>query len=281
MAEPRADLHIHTFYSDGTMSPCEVVHAARDAGLAGLSITDHDTIDGLPEARAAATGLGLEVITGVELSSELAGKDIHILGYGFDCGKSPLVLKLKDMQAARLERMVKMIAKLNRLGMGDITLEDIRVQTHSGAVGRLHLANTLVAKKHVPNREAAFDRYLREGASAYFPKYQQTPEEAICLIKDSGGVAVMAHPMLTQRDELIPRLARAGLDGLEAFYPNCSMTIAEYYIGLARKHNLLITGGSDAHGVGKTSTYIGKAWVDYEHVEILRKRISKVSSDER
>ena len=278
MPERRADLHIHTYYSDSTMSPREVVREAAKAALACIAITDHDTVDGVPEAVSEAGKLGIEVIGGVELSSEHGKKDVHILGYGFELKKSPLVLKLKDMQQARMERMKKMVAKLNALGFNDIRYEDVAIRTRSDAVGRLHLAQLLVEKRHVDNLDMAFERYLGEGAQAYFSKFRQTPAEAVKLIKDSGGVAVMAHPMLTQRDEIIPELVRAGLDGLEVYYPNCSMEITNFYTRLAAKHGMLITGGSDAHGAGKKNTYIGKAYVPCEHVEKLKKLCSSAGA---
>ncbi len=273
MPERRADLHIHTYFSDSTMSPQNVVREAKKARLSCISITDHDTVDGIPEARAEGLKLEVEVIAGVELSSEYGKKDVHILGYGFELKKSPLALKLNEMQQVRMERMKKMVAKINTLGFPDIRFEDVASRTRSNAVGRLHLAQLLVEKGVVTGIEMAFEKYLGEGEQAYFSKFQQTPAEAIKLIKDSGGAAVLAHPMLTARDEIIPELARAGLDGLEAYYPNCSMEVANFYVRLAAKHGLIITGGSDSHGAGKKNTYIGKGYLPYELVEELKKRI--------
>lgn len=275
MSDRFADLHIHTHYSDSTDSPQEVVHAAVQAGLSCISITDHDTIDGVAPAEKAARESGLEVIAGVELSSEHNGKDIHILGYFFDTDGSPLVRKLKEMQQSRVERMKKMVKRLEELGVGDVTFEEVAELTKSDAVGRLHLAKLLHKKGAVNSIESAFEKYLAEGAAAYFPKYQQSPYEAIELIKQSGGVAVMAHPMLTQRDELIPSMVKAGLDGIEAYYPNCSMDVVNFYIGLADKHGMFVTGGSDAHGKGKTNTFIGKAYVPCEQVERMKQRARK------
>ena len=272
MSERSADLHIHTDFSDSTLSPQEVVIEAVRCGLCCISITDHDTIDALPEALAAAGPLGLEVIPGVELSSEYNGKDIHILGYCFDLDGSPLVRQLRAMQDERVARMKKMIAKLEELGIHDITLNDVADMTRSDSLGRLHLAKLLVARGHVRSIDQAFEKYLREGASAYYPKFQQTPFEAIKLIHDSGGVAVMAHPVITQRDELIPALVDAGLGGIEAYYPNCLMDVVNSYLAIAEKYNLVVTGGSDAHGAAKTSTYIGKSYVPYFWVEKLKER---------
>lgn len=267
-----ADLHIHTYYSDSTSSPEEVVADAVNAQLACIAITDHDVIDGIEPVMAAAKAHGLEIIPGIELSSELNGKDIHILGYGFNYKDSPLVEKLVAIQDARMERIRKMIEKLKGLGVNNITFEEVAAKTHSNAVGRPHLAAALVEKGWASNMKAAFDKYIGESGPAYFTKYNQTPYEAIKLITDSGGVAVMAHPMHTQKDELIAPMVKAGLGGLEVYYPNCSETVVKFYKNLAKKHKILATGGSDAHGKAKTHTYVGKTQIPYELVEELKSK---------
>ena len=265
-----ADLHIHTYYSDSTSSPQEVVDDAIKAGLSCIAITDHDVIDGIEPVRAIAQQHDIEVITGIELSSELNGKDIHILGYGFDLKSSPLMDKLGAIQQARMERIKKMIQKLQTLGINNITYEEVAAKTHSNAVGRPHLAMLLVEKGWVTNLRSAFDKYIGETGPAYFTKYNQTPFEAIKLITDSGGVAVMAHPMMTQKDELISQFVKSGMGGLEVYYPNCSETVLKFYKNLAKKYNILATGGSDAHGKAKTHTYVGKTQIPYEIVEQLK-----------
>lgn len=275
MSERRADLHIHTNFSDSTASPQEVVAQAHASGLCCISITDHDTVDGLPEALAAAAPLGLEVITGVELSSEHKGKDIHILGYCFDLKDSPLVRQLKVMQEARIERMKKMLVRLDELGKGGIDLKDVAALTRSDSIGRLHLAKILLERGHVKSLDEAFMKYLGEGAAAYYPKFRQTPIEVIKLINDSGGVAVMAHPVLTQRDDLIPEFVKAGLGGLEVYYPNCMMAVVNSYLDMVKKYDLVATGGSDAHGASKTNTFVGKSHVPYHWVEQLKERAKK------
>jgi 3',5'-nucleoside bisphosphate phosphatase len=163
-----ADLHIHTYYSDSTSSPEEVVGEAVAAGLSCIAITDHDVVDAIEPAMAAARAHDLEIIPGIELSSEINGKDIHILGYGFNYKKSPLVDKLKDIQQARLDRMAKMIEKLKTLGINNITMEEVCAKTKSNAVGRPHLATALKEKGWVKSIKAAFDKYIGEGAPAYF-----------------------------------------------------------------------------------------------------------------
>ena len=265
-----ADLHIHTYYSDSTSSPQEVVDDAVKSGLSCIAITDHDVVDGIDPVAAIARQHDIEVIPGIELWSELNGKDIHILGYGFNHKKSPLVEKLGEIQQARVERIKKMIQKLEALGVNNITFEEVAAKTHSNAVGRPHLAAVLKEKGWVSTLRGAFDKYIGETGPAYFTKYNQTPFEAIKLITDSGGVAVMAHPMYTQKDELISQFVKAGLGGLEVYYPNCSETVLKFYKNLAKKYNILATGGSDAHGKAKTHTYVGKTQIPYEIVEALK-----------
>ncbi len=265
-----ADLHIHTYYSDGTMSPAEVVADALHCGIQCIAITDHDTVEGISPAIEAARGHDLEVLPGIELSSEINGKDVHMLGYLFNWQDAALIEHLTKMQDARAERMKKMIQKLQALGIQDISFEEISGSAKTKALGRPHLAAALLEKRIVGSMRAAFDKFLAEGAPAYVPKFKQTPQEAIKLIKSVGGIAVLAHPMLSNVDELIPSLVQAGLGGLEVLYPNCSVSVMQFYEGLARKHHLVVTGGSDAHGEAKKHPFIGKTRIPYDLVEKLK-----------
>jgi predicted metal-dependent phosphoesterase TrpH len=270
-----ADLHIHTFYSDSTSSPQEVIQQAHQAGLHCIAITDHDTVDGIVPTMEAARELGLEVIAGVELSSEINGKDIHILGYCFDYQNENLLSRLNEMQNTRLERMKQMISKLHAVGIKNIELEEVTSRVQSKSVGRPHLAAVLVAKGKVSTMQAAFDKYLTEGAVAYVPKFKMSPVEAIELINSAGGVAVLAHPVLTAVDELIPQFVRAGLKGIEVFYPMHTENVIHFYQGIVQKHHLVATGGSDAHGSAKRHTYVGRVKIPYEYVEQLKKAAGK------
>lgn len=265
-----ADLHIHTYFSDGTLSPEETIEEAHRHGLKCIAVTDHDTLDGIAPTIEAAKKYGIEVISGVEISTQINGRDIHILAYLFDHNDKEFQTKLRSMQDSRVPRMREMIEKLNGLGICDISLEEICAKTQSNSVGRLHLAQALVAKNHVKNVKEAFDKYLADDKPAYVGKQKLSPEDAFAMIKRAGGVSVMAHPMMTGADELIPRFVSAGLDGLEVFYPHIMEKIIEYYKKLAVKHNLVLTGGSDAHGAAKQHTYIGKVKVPYEIVERLK-----------
>ncbi|MBF0504676.1 MAG: PHP domain-containing protein [Candidatus Omnitrophica bacterium] len=265
-----ADLHVHTYFSDSSSSPQEVVDGALKAGLCSIAITDHDIVEGVLPAIEAARGLAIEVVPGIELSSEFEGCDIHILGYFIDYQQGPLLDKIEVFLDARINRMKQMLVNLKAEGISNIEFEEVCALTRSRAVGRSHLAILLQQKGWVSNFKGAFEKYLGPGCPGYAPKYKQTPFEAIALIKSCGGVAVMAHPMLTQKDELIPSLVAAGLKGLEVYYPNCTDTVIRFYEGIAQKHGLILTGGSDDHGKDKVYTYIGKKTVPYSTVEQLR-----------
>ena len=270
-----ADLHIHTYFSDSSQSPHEVIEQARSADLSCIAITDHDNVDGIGPAIEAAKRYDIEVIPGIELSCETNSRDIHILGYLFDYKDKELKKLITLYQDARMTRMEKMIAKLKNLGIGDITLEQVCAQSKSKSVGRPHLATLLLEKGHVSTMKAAFDKYLGEGGAAYETKFKQTPQEAIALINKLGGVSVLAHPMHTQRDEIIPSLVEAGLKGIEVYYPNNTDAITGFYEKLAKKHNLIMTGGSDAHGEKKRHTYVGKTKVPYELVEKMKNAVGR------
>ena len=265
-----ADLHIHTHYSDGTLSPQEVIADAHAQGLSCIAITDHDTVDGIAPAIEAAEEFAIEVVPGIELSSEIDGKDVHILGYFFDYKNKEFIKMIERMQSSRVGRMGKMIEKLRTLGINNISLEEVRERTLSGSVGRPHLAAILQEKGWVVSIQDAFDRYLANDAPAYVSKFQQTPYEAIKLIQDFGGIPVLAHPMLTNVDELIAGFVSAGLRGLEVYYPNCTDNVTRFYKGLAKQYNLIATGGSDAHGSVKKHTFIGKIKIPYLIVEQLK-----------
>ncbi len=277
-----ADLHIHTFYSDSSSSPEEVVQEALKNQLCAIAITDHDTIDGVvptqkaarpvqsPEGLYGAREHELEVIPGIELSSEVQGKDIHILGYFIDLEDEVLKAELDKIQNVRGERIREMIERLKKQGIHNITPEEVSERAHSKSVGRPHLAAVLQEKGWVTTLREAFDRYLGEECPAYVPKFPMSPYQAIAFIRKFKGVAVMAHPMITQRDELIPGFIEAGLQGIEVYYPNYSNNSIEFYEGIARKHNLVCTGGSDAHGKNRPTTYVGKKKVPIEVVERLK-----------
>lgn len=264
-----ADLHIHTNFSDGADSPEAVVRIAIKKELKCIAITDHDIVDGVEPAMKEAEGTGLDVISGVELSADLNGSDIHILGYCFDVHNTVLKERLRLFCDARVERVKKMVKKLQVLGK-KISVDDVLSLTNSGAVGRPHVAQVLLNNGYVGNIAEAFNDYIAVGKPAYVSKFKQSPFEAIELIRQAGGVAVMAHPMDTARDELIPGFVKAGLKGLEVYYPNKTKRVIEFYERIADKHGLIKTGGSDAHGWYRNYSPIGIARVDISVVEELK-----------
>jgi len=270
-----ADLHMHTFYSDGSDAPESVVEEACHAGLSVIAITDHDTMAGVKAAQEAAVKWGIEVVPGIELSTEVAKKDIHILGYFVDQNNPAFAKKLEEFRSARFARIASMIENLKKQGVNNLSFEEIKTEANSDALGRPHLAAALIKKGWAANYWEAFDKFIGEQCEAYVPKYNQSPKEAIALIRQAGGVAVMAHPMVTNRDELIPSFVEAGLGGIEVYYPNCPDAVINFYEGLARKYKLTMTGGSDAHGKNKTNTWIGKRRIPCEYVEQLRARAKR------
>jgi predicted metal-dependent phosphoesterase TrpH len=244
------DLHTHTTASDGAFAPPELVQKARLAGLSVLAITDHDTVSGTVAARAAARESGIALIPGIEISSVSNGRDVHILGYFIDTDSASLQTFLAAQREERLRRVREMGRRLAELGFA-IDVEPILAEAASGrSVGRPQIAAALLARGHVATRDEAFDRFLEFGRAAFVARCGASPEEVVAVIHEAGGLASMAHPGLTRRDEIIPPLAAAGLDALEARHSDHDIATEEQYRALARAHGLLVTGGSDFHGEG-------------------------------
>jgi len=289
MSVGRADLHLHSTASDGEFTPAQLVRMALEHGLAAIAITDHDTTEGVDEALSAATGTGLVVVPGVELSIDLPlghrvsppptgtshapGEqpgEVHILGYYIDHHAPSLQAKLKLLRDSRRERARSMVAKLARLGM-PLEWESILRLAGGGSIGRPHLAQAMVEKGYVSSTEEAFALYLGRGGPAYVERYKLTPLEAIRIIREAGGVAVLAHPLLCVN--LLPELVEGGLEGLEAHYNGYGPYEVSYLTGLAHKYGLIVTGGSDFHGPSVLpSVKMGQAWVTMDVVEKLRER---------
>ena len=245
----RADLHTHTTASDGTSEPAENVRLAREQGLSAIAITDHDTVAGIPQALEAAAVQGVEVIPGVEVSSVARGQDIHVLGYFVPYEDAAFQERLAGLRETRHERNKLMIARLQELGI-PITLESVyrRKQGTDKNIGRPHIAEELIELGAVASIEEAFDKYLGKEGAAYVNPPRITPQEAIALIRQAGGVAVLAHPGLYDDDELVRELIAFGLDGIEVYHPDNSEAQRTRYLAWAEEHGLVATGGSDFHG---------------------------------
>ena len=267
------DLHLHSLHSDGALSPADLVRRAREAGVSVLALTDHDSVRGVPEAREACRHEGLTFIPGVELSVGIGTDEVHILGYGLDTKGRPLQNALDQLAGERIDRMEKMLAALGKLGVA-VTLEDVQAETGGHIVGRLHLAAALVRLGHITSHGEAFQRWIGAGRPAYVQRQLLTLREAIDLIREAGGVAVVAHPWLTRRDELIEYLVRLGARGLEVYHPKHDFVDVSRYLKMCAKYDLVATGGSDFHGVGKLDKPPGSASTPADQYAKLLKYIS-------
>lgn len=257
----RIDLHLHTTHSDGSFSIAEVMAFAKQAGLTALAITDHDIVDGIPEATAIGKELGIEVVPGVEISSRLGESELHILGYFFNWTDLQLAQRLKTLRDSRHLRNPQIVQRLNDLGI-PITYEEVRALAGTESVGRPHIARLLMEKKIVTSAKEAFDRYLANGRPAFVDRELPEPAEAVRWIREAGGVPVLAHPtwVRTSADGLrvlVRDLKAAGLGGLEVHYSTHTPSQTTEYLDLAKQCDLLVTGGSDFHGVTKPDIEVG------------------------
>ena len=251
------DLHLHTLHSDGTESPEAVVGMARQARLAAIAITDHDTLAGLPAAAAAARTHAIELIPGVELSATDGHSDVHILGYFVDPDTQGFAGELDRLRDGRHTRAERIVAKLNALGVA-IELERVLAIAGTAPIGRPHIAAALVESGQVASIDEAFERYLGYRGPAHVPKRTLTPAGAIDLVKQAGGVPVLAHPGSLRRDDLVPGLKAAGLQGIEVWHPKHDAGRVERYTTMARELGLIVTGGSDFHGGGRGTAVVGE-----------------------
>lgn len=267
-----ADLHLHTFFSDGTYSPEELARAAQRVGLKAIALTDHDTMEGCPPTAAACHALGLEFIPACELTAEMDGIEIHLLGYCLDMENEKLRAELIKFQQVRQSRIETMTARLNELGI-PLEARTVFELANCHAPGRPHVARALVQEEYCSSLDEAFERFLKKGKPAWAPKFKISAKNAIELIHQAGGVAILAHPGLSRADEVIPQIITAGLDGLECFHTKHSTSMTEHYLELADKHNLLATGGSDCHGQNNNRPLIGTIKIPYVYVERLKDRV--------
>jgi len=264
-----ADLHVHTSESDGTLTPKQLVKEALYRGLSAIAIVDHDTVGGIPEALAAAQGEDLEIIPGIELTAQHENQEIHILAYFVDCGNKALLEKLRLVQLNRIERVHKIVNNLEQQGV-KLNAQDVFDISGKGTVGRMHIAKALVKAGWVTTTAEAFRKYIGDKSPAYVLGFNLSPVEAINLIRGAGGVAVLAHPYTLHNDELIAELAGYGLQGIEVYYPEHSQSMVNFYLDLAKKLNLLVTGGSDFHGNVKPDIKLGMIKIPIELVDRLR-----------
>ncbi|HSJ29622.1 MAG TPA: PHP domain-containing protein [Acidimicrobiia bacterium] len=256
------DLHTHSTASDGSLRPSELVRLGAAVGLESLALTDHDTLEGIDEAKRTADEVGIELIPGVELSLDWDRGGMHLLVLWLEPGPGPLQDRLSELQDARNGRNARMVERLTELGVG-ITLEEVEAESGGGSVGRPHFAAVMVRHGHVPDIRAAFDLYLASGRPAYVPRARLSPEEAIDLARRSGGVPILAHAHtlgLDNRAEveaMLQRLTAAGLIGIECHYGSYGPDERAGYVRMAARFGLLPSGGSDFHGTYKAEVSLG------------------------
>lgn len=261
------DLHVHSTFSDGTLSPPLLINKALGQGLSGISITDHDTLEGLQETMdyIESNALNIDYIPGVELNSEHEeeGNEIHILGYYIALDNSSFKERLQEIRDQRKNRAIQIVAKLNHLGC-KISFEKVSSLAGSDLIGRPHIAMAMMEAGYANSIEQVFEQYIGYGRPAYVRRYKFPPAEAVELIKSSGGIAVLAHPGLIKNQTLIGKLIDTGIEGLEAYYPQHTRQQTADYVKLAAEKKLLVTGGSDYHGPGSSESraQLGAAGID-------------------
>jgi hypothetical protein len=266
-----ADLHLHSAFSDGTYTPEEIVGRAEALRLQAVALTDHDTVEGCERMAAAAAQAGLEFIPGAELTAELDGHELHLLGYFLDCHHPRLLAALARFQDVRQNRIREMVVRLNELHI-PLAAEAVFALARCRSPGRPHVARALVQARFCRDLDEAFERFLKKHRPAWVPKFKMSALEAMGLIHAAGGLAVLAHPGLNRLDGMIPALVAAGMDGLECFHTKHSAAQAEHYLRLAAQHDLLVTGGSDCHGQSKGRPLLGTVRLPYSYVTRLKAR---------
>jgi predicted metal-dependent phosphoesterase TrpH len=271
-----ADLHVHTDVSDGTFSPEKAVGYAKLQGLDAIAITDHDTCAAITPAIMIAKDMDIEIIPGVELTIDVEDDEIHILGYFIDWQDNSFIKKLEELCRAREERAKEILRRLNEQGI-DLKYEDLLeiAGSRTGSVGRLHIANLLYKKGKVACIREAFTKYIGNDSPAYVKKFKLSPREAADMIKAVGGVSVLAHPKTINTEtkplkDIVKMLVGEGIQGIEVYHPDHNSRESSEFKKLASEYDLLITGGSDCHGLGKKEVLLGKVKIPYELVEKLR-----------
>ena len=280
--EKYIDLHTHSLKSDGSMTPAEVVREAKKAGLAAIALSDHDTVDGLPEAIAEGEKIGVEVIPAIEFSVQ-SKTETHILGYFIDYNNPHLKQMMKEVVDLRIERNHVTTQRLNELGF-DITIEEVRALAPNNFVGRAHFARVLMDKGYTQSVKEGFEKYMSVGKYAYCEKQRLTARDAVELIAECGGISFLAHPHLTklpddELKEFLAELKSYGLCGIEGYYTDYTPEMQAKYHALAEEMGLMISGGTDFHAAMKPHISIGTGTgnmkIPYSVLENMKKRISE------
>ncbi len=273
----KIDLHTHTNHSDGYYSPIELVQKVKKAGLDIISITDHDNLSGIYEAASIGKDLGIEVIPGLEVSSDIADREVHILGYFVDPDNRELERYLKFFREERLKRAIRIVNKLKLLGFS-ISIEDVLEQSQNSAIGRPHIAQAMLEKGLISNYYEAFNKHIGNNCPAYEKKVHISPQSVVKIISDAGGLSFIAHPG-NMPEILLKELIEEGIDGIEVIHPSHNAHQVKFYKGIVNEYFLLESGGSDFHG-GKREdeSNLGKYYISSISLEAMRNRLIKNSA---
>ena len=270
----RIDLHTHSNHSDGVHTPSTLIDLAKWKGIAALSLCDHDSLEGYPELGTAARAAGIEILTGVELSCEYIGRDLHVLGYGVDTANEPLQTLLRDFRVTRQRRGELIVEKLATQGV-HLDIAKVLARAAGGALGRPHIAAALLEAGYVSDHPQAFAKYIGEGCPAYVEKYKIQPDEAVAAIHAAGGLAFVAHPGYYLQDEDAFRaLVGRGFDGIEVHHPYHQPPMVARLLAIARDHALLISGGSDFHGFAGRDN-LGEPPVPYALLDRIKETLQE------
>jgi len=273
---PYADLHLHTNHSDGSDSPRCVIERAAVKGFSAVAITDHDTVTGVEEGQRCAERLGIDFLTGVEISASYGRVEVHVVGLGVDIREGALCARLEMLRASRSHRIDRMIEELSRCGV-EISRKEIEAQlVGGGALGRVHIARVLKARGITKTVQEGFDRFIRSGRKAYVPKTSVACLDALNLVHTAGGLAILAHPGIgATAPKLASRLLEMPFDGIEVFHTMHTPAQTKWLLQLARERGLLVSGGSDCHGTAtKREPDVGKVRVPMEYVERIREALA-------
>jgi len=265
------DLHVHTVFSDGLLTPDALVRRAQEVGLQAVAVSDHDAVGGIDPARRVGELLSIEVVPAIEMSCIVGKQDVHVLGFYPDYHDPDLLAFLERVQQKRLERAHKIVDNLNRQGVS-VDVSRVLEIARGGALGRPHIAQALMERGHVKTMDEAFYKFIGYHAPAYVPKMEISPLDAIGLIRKFGGIPVAAHPGSYDDDRLLDELIAAGLEGIEVYHPDHDRAMSEHLLEIARNNQLLITGGSDCHGGRKGRIMLGEVRVPYSCLAAMKQK---------
>ncbi len=271
----KADFHTHTYHSDGLLSPNELFIKVKSYGINTISITDHDTIEHIPNEIELAKKHDLEFIPGCEVSAYQSGKDYHIVALNFEFDDQNLLEYFQNYHQERLKRAEIIVRKFNNLGI-DINIQDILEESKNAPIVRPHIARAIVNKGYARDTREVFSKFLYDNGPAYQPKINFPVKEAVELIHRAGGVAILAHPANFYTIQELEKCIQQGIDGIEIYHPLHSSDLSKFYLELANKHNLLISGGSDFHNPETDEKNLGRYSISDKEVEMILERSKKV-----